>query len=197
MRSSLATTLALVVLASSLIGWTAPLPGEQPKAGFIYVKPAASKAVLRETPDASAKVVAEPPSGTRLVYRRLIDPGTGPTWFFVEHPGGKSGWIAAADTGTTRPTVPPPAKPIKVVDSGVGLATPSSAQTAAARGLSPMAKQYAEKKLDFKTSVDQFLTLETAVEAYFGDPHDEQGNYPDVTVAGRKTKAEQFRTELK
>ena len=60
-----------------------------------------------------------------------------------------------------------------------------------------MARQYAEKKQDFNTSVDQFLTLETSVETYFGDPHDEMGNYPDVTVAGRKTKAEQFRSELK
>ena len=197
MRLRLAAALALVVLGSPLIAVSAPLPGEQTKAGFIYVKPAAAKAVLRETPDAAAKVLAEPPSGTRLVYRRLIDPGIGATWYFVEHPGGKSGWIAVTDTSTTRPTAPPPAKPIKVVDSGVGLATPSSAQTAAARGLSPMAKQYAEKKQDFKVSVDQFLTLESAVDTYFSDPHDEKGNYADVTVAGRKTKAEQFRSELR
>ena len=190
--------LALCVVAAFLgvlIVSAAPLPGEQVKAGFIFVKGAAP--VIRETPDASAKSLGNPPVGARLVYRRLIDPGAGATWYFVEHPGGKAGWIAVADTSTTRPTSPPPAKPIKVVDSGVGLATPSSAQTAAARGLSPMAKQYAEKKQDFKVSVDQFLTLESAVDTYFSDPHDEKGNYQDVTVAGRTTKAEQFRSELK
>lgn len=188
-----ATALVMLALGSVAVG--APLPGEQTKAGFIFVK--AGNPVIRESPDASSKPLGTPAAGGRLVYRRLIDPGTGPTWFFVEHPGGKAGWIAVADTSPTRPTAPPPARPIKVLDSGVGLATPSSAQTAAARGLSPAAKNYAEKKQDWKSSVDQFITMEKTVEDYFADPHDANGNYPDETVDGRKKKADQFRAELK
>jgi hypothetical protein len=190
---ALGVALALIVSSAVSIAHAA-LPGEQVKAGFVFAN---AGAALRETPDAAAKSVGTPPSGLRLVYRRLIDTGTGPSWYFVEHPGGKSGWIAAKDTTTTRPTTPPPAKPIKIVDSGIGVAQPSSAQTAAARGLSPAAKGYAEKKQDWKSSVDQFITMEATVDEYFADPHDAEGNYPDETRPGRKQKAEAFRADLK
>ncbi len=190
-----------VFAAVSLLALSEPARAdvERAAAGFVFVKPASGKAVLREGPSATAKVVGEPPAGARLVYRKVSEAAGKATWFRVEPPGGTPGWIAAQDTSATRPTAPPPGRPVKIVDSGLGNPRPTSAQTAAARGLADGAKRYASAKQELKASVDQFLTLEQTVEELFLDPHHpETGAYPDSDPGGtRKAKAAAFRAGLK
>ena len=170
---------------------------ERITAGFIYVK--ASGAALRDAPDESGAVVAKPPVGARLVYRKQMETTAGPQWYFVEPPGQKAGWIAISETSPTRPTAPPPGRPMNLVDSGLGAPRPTAAQTAAARGLSDKAKNYASEKQELKLSVDQFLTLEKAVEDLYGDPHNpKDGSYEDKDPKGmRKSRAAKFQAELK
>lgn len=170
---------------------------EKPEAGSVY---AASKSTRTyAAPNPTSKLVDSPPSGSRLVYRRVMVGANGAkTWYYVAPPGRAAGWVAAADVAATRPTQPPKAKIIKPLDSGLGVARPTAAQTAAARGLSDSAKQYADKKTELKEAVDQFITLEKTVDVYFDDPHNEaDGSYPDVTVPERKKKAEAFKAGLK
>ena len=136
-------------------------------------------------------------NGTRLPFRKQMEGPNGITWYFVTPPGRPAGWVKAADITLTRPGETPPPKMIEVIDAGLKAERPSAAQTAAARGLSDQAKQYATEKQDFDKTVNQFLTLETTVEEYFGDKHDEKGDYPDITVEGRKQKAAAFKAALK
>lgn len=194
---------ALFLTASILVASSTALADdccEKIEAGFVFVKPASGAAVIREVPDHNAKVVGKPPVGARLVYRKAMeDLQRNYTWYRVEPPGGTPGWIAAADTTRTRPIPPPPGRPLKVVDSGLGAPRPTAAQTAAARGLSDKAQRYAnEKPQELKLSVDQFLTMEKAVETLYDDPHNAaDGSYPDSDPKGmRKQRAAKFRAEI-
>jgi hypothetical protein len=186
-----------LVLSLALLPVTSYADTEKPEAGSVF---AASKSTKTyEAPNTTSKMVDSPPSGTRLVYRRVMLGANGAkTWYYVAPPGRAAGWVAAADTSASRPGEPPAAKIIKPLDSGLSSDRPTAAQTAAARGLSDSAKQYAEKKTELKAAVDQFITLEKTVEDYFVDPHNSvDGSYPDVTVPERKKKAEEFKAALK
>lgn len=190
-------SLAAAVCISFLVPVLASADTEKPEAGSVF---AASKSMrILETADPGGKVLDSPPSGTRLVYRRVLVNASGAkTWYYVAPPGRAAGWVAAADVSATRPTEPPQARIIKPLDSGLATERPTAAQTAAARGLSDSAKQYAEKKTELKAAVDQFITLEKTVEDYFVDPHSSiDGSYPDVTVPERKKKADEFKAALK
>jgi len=70
---------------------------------------------------------------SRYIFRdvRTVN---GETWYYVQNPGGGSGWISSKNVGCTRPKAPPPSRPNKVVDSGVGVAKCAAAQTAGSRG---------------------------------------------------------------
>ena len=89
----------------------------------------------RDSPSSDGTVVGVVPRGMRLVYDSVVRDANGtPTHYHVNPPGGRSGYIPAGSTSDTRPTPPPQAKPSVVIDSGVGLANTSSAQTAGSRG---------------------------------------------------------------
>jgi len=178
---------SLLVAGAVLAADPAPAQPGTAKVGFIF---ATTSAALRESPNAGSKELGRIPSGARLVYRRIVEPG--PSWYRVEPPGGAPGWISAKDTSDKRPGAVASSKPIPVEDSGVGLAKSSSSQTAAARGLSKAAVEYAADRKTLKKSADEFVTLEHVVEKQFGDPHDSEGNYPDVDVPGRKEHATTF-----
>ena len=189
---------ALLFAAALLPSLAAAQEAEKVEAGFLFVKPASGAAIIRELPKADARPVSKPPAGLRLVYRKVVESGGTAAWYRVEPPGMRPGWIAARDTSPKRPTPPPPARPITPVESGLYEARPTAAQTAAARGLADSAKKYAEGKQDLKETVNQFLTLEKAVEDYFNDHHHPMdGSYEDVTVEGRKKRAQEFEEGLR
>ena len=187
------------ILAALLLPVGAWADTEKPAAGAVFAAgKSAPIAKAYETPDPTSKVVGTQPNGTRLVFRRQMLGADGKvTWYYVAPPGRPAGWVSAAEVVETRPGDPPAAKLIKPLDSGLATERPTAAQTAAARGLSDSAKQYAEKKTELKAAVDQFITLEKTVEDYFVDPHNSiDGSYPDVTVPERKKKAEAFKAAL-
>lgn len=172
---------------------------EKPAAGALFAQSKAAGSVkLHEAADASSKALISAPNGTRLVYRKQMVGADGkPTWYFVTPPGKPAGWVQASELADRRPGEPPPVKVIPRMDSGLGVERPTAAQTAAARGLADSAKKYAATKEELKNAVDQFVTLEKAVEDYFKDPHNEaDGSYPDITVEGRKAAARDFRAKL-
>jgi hypothetical protein len=181
---------------------TAPLTLERAGAGFIFVTPAVGKASLRETPEAGAKFVGSPPTGARLVYRKLVEVDGRAASYRVEPPGGIAGWIAAGDTSLTRPSTLPVSKPMKLIE-GRTAAVGTSSSTSAARGLDGRARDYAASKDELKTATEQFVTLETEVLALFSklgefdDKLDANGNYPDVDNPVRKRKAEEFKAGAK
>lgn len=182
-----------IVLAPALVS----ADTEKAEAGAVF---AASKSTrILDAANPAGKVVGSPPSGTRLVYRRVMVGADGKTtWYYVAPPGRPAGWVVASDTAPTKPGNPPVAKIIKPVDSGLTTNSPTAAQTAAARGLSDSAKQYAEKKPELKAVADQFMTLETTVETLFSDPHDpSDGSYPDVTVPERQKNAAALKATVK
>ena len=80
---------------------------------------------------------------------------------------------------------------------GVSGAGHPGAQTAAARGLSKSATEYAANNPNFKLAADHFVTLEGFVEKQFDDKHLESGDYNDVDVPGRQTHADAFKTGIK
>ena len=89
----------------------------------------------RDSLSSDGTVVGVVPSGMRLVYDSVVRDANGtPTHYHVNPPGGGSGYLPAGSTSDTRPTMPPPARPSVVIDSGVDLARSSSAQTAGSRG---------------------------------------------------------------
>ena len=191
-------TLALALaLSAPALAWA---DVEKTAAGalFAQAKTGASVKILQAA-NPSAKTAIYAPNGTRLVYRKQMVGADGkPTWYYVTPPGKPAGWVLATELADRRPGDPPPAKPLPLMDSGLGAERPTAAQTAAARGLADSAKKYAGSKEDLKVYVDQFVTLEKAVEVYFRDPHNESdGSYPDVTVPGRKEAATKFRAGLK
>lgn len=189
-----------LILVALLLPVGALADTEKAAAGAVF---AAGKAApvtkAYEAPNAASKVVGTQPNGTRLVFRRTMLGADGKvTWYYVAPPGRPAGWVSASEVAANRPGDPPQAKLITPVDSGLATERPTAAQTAAARGLSDSAKQYAEKKTELKDAVNQFLTLEKTVEDYFVDPHSSiDGSYPDVTVPERKKKAEEFKAALK
>lgn len=197
MRLSVGVAACISFMSFLLVPGLASADSEKAEAGSVF---AASKSTrILATADPAAKVLDSPPSGTRLVYRRVMVSATGTkTWYYVAPPGRAAGWVAASETAATRPEPPPQAKIIKPLDSGLGSERSTPAQTAAARGLSDSAKQYAEKKTELKAAVDQFITLEKTVEDYFLDPHNSiDGSYPDVTVPERIKKADEFKAALR
>lgn len=192
--------LVLSFLASLASSPAAHADTEKIEAGAVFARAKEGPVVkVLANAAAGAKVLSTPNNGTRLPYRKKMIGGNGQeTWYFVVIPGRAPGWVAAADTSATRPQAPPPPKMITPVDSGLTAERPTASQTAAARGLSDSAKRYASEKQDFEKTVNQFLTLEKTVEDYFDDPHDPaDGSYPDVTVEGRKQKANTFKATLK
>lgn len=190
MKRSLVLTLA-IAFALGAAAFADDAPGV-PKVGFTFAK---TSAVVREAPNDGAKEVGKLSAGGRYVFRRVVEPG--PAWYRVEPPGGVVGWVSARDVSDKRPVAPPPGRPIEVKSSGVGMAAAASAQTAAARGLSKAASEYAAKNPDFKKAADHFVTLEGFVEAQFGDKHLENGNYLDVDVPGRIEHAETWKGGVK
>ena len=117
-------------------------------------------------------------------------------WYHAEPPGGTSGWISAEDLSDARPTPLPPGKPLRLVDTGLGNAHPTSSMTAAANGMDDRAIKYG-KSQDLEQTVNEFLTIEKEVETLYQDPHDEKGGYPeDHDNPIRKQKARTFRDSL-
>lgn len=200
MRRPVVAALAMSLVLALLAAPSALGKVEKIEAGAVFAKAKSGPAVkiLAEAVPTS-KVLSTPNNGTRLPYRKKIVGSDGrETWYFVVIPGRAPGWVAANDTSPTRPEAPPPPRMIVPVDSGITAERPTASQTAAARGLSDSAKRYASEKQGYVETVNEFLTLEKTVEEYFDDPHDEiDGSYPDVTVEGRKKKAQQFRATLK
>ena len=191
--------LASVVVALFAAG-EALADKEEVRTGAIFaLNKSAGITMIHEQPDEKSKALAKPPNGTRLPYRKVrLGADLKPTWYFVSPPGKPAGWVKAAHTSETRPGNTAPPKRIELVDSGITSEAPTAAQTAAARGLSPSAKQYAANKQNYKLTVDQFITLEKTVDDYFDDHHDPiEGTYRDVTPEGRKQKAAQFRATVK
>lgn len=189
-----------LILVALLLPLGALADTEKPAAGAVFaLGKTAPVTKVHEQANSTAKVVGTQPNGTRLVYRRQMLGADGKvTWYYVAPPGRPAGWVAASEVAENRPGAPPVAKIIKPLDSGLATERPTAAQTAAARGLSDSAKQYAEKKTELKAAVDQFITLEKTVEDYFVDPHNSiDGSYPDVTVPERKKKAQEFKAALK
>ncbi len=193
--------LALTFLVASSAA-TAAVTLERAGSGFIFVTPAVGKASLRETPEAGSKSVGSPPTGARLVYRKLVEIDGKAAWYRVEPPGGIPGWIAASDTSLTRPSTLPVSKPMKLIE-GRTAAVGASSSTSAARGLDGRARDYAASKAELKAATEQFVTLETEVLALFSkagefdDKLDTNGNYPDLDNPVRKRKADEFKAGVK
>lgn len=165
---------------------------EQAKAGFVYVQ--AASAPLRDDAKAEGKVVSSIPHGGRVLYRRVVmgDDGN-PKWYHAERPGLPAGWIAATDVVTGNPTPLPPGKPLKLVETGLGNAHPTSSMTAAAHGMDERAVRYG-KAQNLETTVNEFLTLEKEVETLYLDPHSATGTYPENSDNPvRQQKAQTFR----
>lgn len=194
---SLALTLLLVSSPAA-----AAVTLERAGAGFIFVTPAVGKASLRETPESGARSVGSPPTGARLVYRKLVEVDGKAAWYRVEPPGGLPGWIAARDTSPTRPSALPVSKPMKLIE-GRTAAVGSSSSTTAARGLDGRARGYAASRDELKTAAEQFVTLETEVLALFSkagefdDKLDATGNYADVDNPVRERRAREFKAGVK
>jgi hypothetical protein len=194
----------LIVLAFLVAGspaWAA-VPLERQSAGFVFVTPAAGKASLLEKPEAGAKAVGSPPTGARLVYRKLVEVEGKAAWYRVEPPAGVAGWIAARDVSLTRPSTLPVSKPMKLIEGRTAVVG-SSSSTSAARGLDGRAREYAASKADLAVAVEQFAALETEVLARFSkagefdDKLDANGNYADVDNPVRKRKAQEFKAGVK
>lgn len=192
MRRLLALFLSIALL-TAVVAVAQDAPGS-PKVGFVFI---AKPASIREMPDSAAKEVGKGTVGSRVTFRRVLESGGKVAWYRVQPAGGAEGWVAAADVSDKRPGVLPPSKPIAVTDSGVGLAKAAGAQTAAARGLSKSATEYASNNPDFKKAADHFVTLEGFVEKQFDDKHLESGDYNDVDVPGRQAHADAFKAGVK
>ena len=192
--------LALLLAASPVLA--AAVSVERVVAGFVFVTPAAGKASLLDKPEAAGKPVGSPPTGARLVYRKLLEVDGKPAWYRVEPPGGTPGWIAAADTSPNRPSTLPATKPMKLIE-GRTAAVGSASSTSAARGLDGRARSYAATKAELVAATEQFTTLETEVLALFSkagvfdDKLDANGNYADVDNPVRKAKAQEFKAGAK
>jgi hypothetical protein len=98
--------------------------------GFVYTDKPTS---VRSEASGAAAAVAQPPSGSRLLYREYRRVG-GRTWFHVQTPGGTSGWLSGDDAACTRPQAPPPPRPSKAIDSGKDVGKASSWDFGGARG---------------------------------------------------------------
>lgn len=194
MRRPLLVVCLSLLVAAGVNAADAPPAAGVPKVGFVF---ATKPATVRESPEAGAKSVGQVTVGSRLVFRRVVESGAAASWYRVEPPGGVVGWIAAGDVSDKRPGPVAQTKPIVVADSGVGLAKTAGAQTAAARGLSKSATEYAAKNPDFKKAADHFVTLEGFVEKQFDDPHLANGDYNDVDVPQRQTHANTFKAGVK
>lgn len=202
MRFALCRLVPVLALAVPTLAHAAADP-DRAQAGSLFVAPADGKAELRETADPTSRVIGTATPGARLVYRRVaIDLQNKPSWYRVEPPSGAPGWLAAAETTEKRPTAPPPAKPVKVLDSGLASGEISASPTAAARGLDARARKYGQQQ-DLAKSADQFVTLEDFVEKLYLDPHAPDGTYPEEgaalkpRAATRRAKALQFKRGLK
>lgn len=188
-------------LAASLIGglaWAAADPTRS-SAGFVFVAPTDGKAELRESPDPASKVVGVGLPGSRLVFRSVavgLDNKT--SWYRVEVPGASSGWLAASEASDKRPVLPPPARPIIKLESGLKSGNIKAGPTAAARGLDERARKYGAAQ-DLGDSADDFVTLEKFVEKMFADEHEKDGTYPETgdalkpRAAARAAKAKEFK----
>ncbi|HVO31579.1 MAG TPA: SH3 domain-containing protein [bacterium] len=174
MRRLLIIPAAAIFLASAEASAT---PYEQLGVGNVF---ASTSATLRSDPAPDAKVVSHAPKGGRLVYRKQLIEGDKPVWYLVQPPGlATPAWVSAAEVSTTSLSGVPVGKPLKLLDSGLGAARPTSSMTAAAHGLDDRAKQYGEKQ-GMKLSVDQFLTLEKSVETLYQDPHKADASYDET-----------------
>lgn len=107
--------------------------GYGPDKGFAYTPGTAN---ARSGPSTSATAVATLPSGGRFLYRSTTRTPDGETWFEVVPPGlnGGTAWVPGTELSCRRPVPPPVTKPSRVVDTGIGVAKTSSAQTAGSRG---------------------------------------------------------------
>lgn len=100
--------------------------------GFRY---AGDDGTVRDSPTADGRVVADVPSGSRLMYDSVVRDANGtPTHYHVKSPGGGTGYIPAANTSGVRAPSPVPGRPSVVTDTGAGTATVAAAQTASGRG---------------------------------------------------------------
>lgn len=106
--------------------------GYSPDKGLAYTP---GNATGRSGPSKSAPKVATLASGGRYLYRstRLAE---GETWFEIVPPGmgGGTAWVPGSELSCKRAVPPPVLKPDRIVDSGIGVAKTSSAQTAGSRG---------------------------------------------------------------
>ena len=194
--------IAVVPCSTAGRAWAAADPTKS-LAGFVFVNPADGKAELRAEPDPEAKVVATAPNGARLVFRSVaVGVDNKNSWYRVEPPGGTPGWLAIAEASDKRPTTPPAARPIKLLESGIEKGSIAASPTAAARGLDDKSKRYAQES-DLGDAADEFITLEAFVEKLYSDPHGKNGTYPESGEAvkprnaARKAKAIQFRRGIK
>lgn len=200
--ASLPVAAALLLLST---GGSARAAADPTKslAGFVFVNPADGKAELRAEPDPDAKVVSTAPNGARLVFRSVaVGADNKHSWYRVEPPAGTPGWLAVAETSDKRPTTPPAARPLKLLESGIEKGSIAASPTAAARGLDDKSKRYASDA-DLGAAADEFITLEAFVEKLYADPHGKNGTYPESGEAvkprnaARKAKATQFRQRIK
>jgi len=114
-----------------------PCGPNPPDKGFVYYS---GTGAVHTDPSAGSAAVSTPPRGSRLMYDRMSGNG-GARWYHVQNPGGGSGWVPASDVACTRPTVPPPSKPTRVLDCNIGLAVPSAAQSTSSRGFADASGQ--------------------------------------------------------
>lgn len=173
-----------LVLLGALLGAAATAnatPIEKVGVGYVFVTANSGTAPLRTEPSGEAKVANHAPRGARLVFRRMMVEGSDPVWYMVQPPASTATlWVSAKDVSHSPPTPFSPGKPLKLLDSGVENVRATSSMTAAAHGLDDRARNYGEKQ-GMKTSVDQFVTLEKAVEDLYDDHHSEKDASYDET----------------
>lgn len=107
---------------------TAPAPqcpyGPFPEIpGFIFAgkcgHPYDRRAKVHSSPSEDSPVVGVAPTGMRLVFRDKKRVNA-KSWYYVESPGGTSGWLSGDDTCCRRQSDVPSMRPIHIIDSGIG-----------------------------------------------------------------------------
>lgn len=109
--------------------------GYGPDKGFVYYS-GSPGGEARSEPFANAPVVATLNRGGRYVYRGTTRTVSGETWFLIEPPGlapdpelgPRTAWVPGRALSCRRPTAPPPPRPTKIVDTGIGVAKTTSTQ---------------------------------------------------------------------
>jgi hypothetical protein len=102
--------------------------------GFKFMSNKSGKVTVRSEPSSDAPVVGVQLSGSRTVYRNVVNSG-GTDWYYITPAGVTPGWVSGEDTSDRRPTAPPLTFPMHLRDSQLGAAkSDTSADSGAAKG---------------------------------------------------------------